>query len=80
MSAIKKVWVTKQESGLVSLSLESITPIPEHMRLKVKELAFPEKPTKEHPKRHTITISLLDIEDLELIQDTINAYLYDRGE
>jgi hypothetical protein len=80
MSAIKKVWVTKQGKGMVSISFESTYALPEYMRLKIKELSFPDKPTKKFPKRHTICLKLLDMDDLELIIETLSAYVDTGGE
>jgi hypothetical protein len=75
MNNIKKVWVTEQGSGLVSISFESKIVSPVHMRLKVTELSFPDKPTKKFPKRHTIALKLLDMDDVELIVETLSAYI-----
>lgn len=80
MSAIKGIWITKHDGDLVSLSMESEIVEPEYRRLKVEERAFPEKPTVKHPKRHTISVKLLSVEDLEFIMETIEAYLNGEGE
>jgi hypothetical protein len=79
MSAIKSIWITKHDGGLVSLSMESEIVKPEYMRLKVEERAFPDIPTKRHPKRHTISVKLLSQEDLEMIVEIIEAYLDQEG-
>jgi hypothetical protein len=79
MSAVKNMWITRYDGDLVSLSMESETVKPEYMRLKVEERVFPDIPTKTHPKRHTISIKLLSVEDLELIMETIEAYLNREG-
>jgi cell division protein FtsL len=73
--AVKKVWITEHDADLVSLSMESEVVEPEYRRLKIEERAFPDKPTVKHPKRHTISVKLLSMEDLELIIKTIEAYL-----
>ena len=75
MSAIKGVWITKHDGDLVSLSMESETVTPEYMRLKVEQRAFPDKPTQKNSLRHTISVKLLSVEDLETIVETIEAYL-----
>lgn len=75
MGLIKKVWITDQESNLVSLSIESANAVERHMRVKSFELVFPEVPSKNNPIRHTIALSLLDEEDLKKIMNTIAKYL-----
>lgn len=75
MSAIKKVWVTKHEGELVSISFESETLEPKWMRLHIAEADFPDKASKKYPKRHTLCLKLLSEDDLQAISDTINDYL-----
>ncbi len=75
MSAIKKAWITKHDGDLVSLSFESETVEPEYMRLKVEQRAFPDKPTIKHPLRHTVSVKLLSLGDLEMIVETIEEHL-----
>lgn len=76
MSAIKHAWITHHEGDLVSLSMESETVEPEHMRIKVSEQAFPEKPTKKNPKRHTVCLKLFTLEDLIKLRDVLDDYIY----
>jgi hypothetical protein len=73
--AIKQVWITEFDAGLVSIAMESAIVEPEHMRLKVEEQEFPDKPTKRNPKRHTCNVGLLSIEDLQMLRDEITRYL-----
>lgn len=75
MGLIKKVWVTDQESGLVSLSIESIHVTEKHMRVKSYEHVFPEVPSKNNPLRHTVVLSLFDEEDLKKIMIAIGKHL-----
>lgn len=69
MSAIKKVWITKHDGGLVEISLQSETVEPKGIRINIGE--------RFGKDMHKVIIGLLSIEDLELIQDAINAYLFD---
>lgn len=80
MRKMKKCWITEQTSESVSLSFESMDPSEEHTRLFVRELQFPSVPTPEHPRRHTLVLSLLGVEDLIEIRDTLDRYLADRCE
>ncbi len=73
--ALRHAWITKHEGELVSLSFESETVDPEYMRIKVSEQAFPEKPTKKNPKRHTVCLKLFSEWDLCHIRDVIDGYL-----
>lgn len=75
MSAIKKAWITKHDGDLVSLSFESETVEPEYMRLKVEQRAFPDKPTIKYPLRHTVSVKLLSLGDLEMIVEAIEEHL-----
>lgn len=75
MSQLKKVWLTKHSRHLSSLSLESEIVKPEYMKIKVYEQTFPDKPTVEHPERHTICLKLFDEEDLHMIVTAIEMYL-----
>jgi hypothetical protein len=75
MGAIKKVWVTDHDANLVALSIESEHVIEKHMRVKVYEAEFPEVPSVRNPLRHTISISLLDDDDLEKILKAICKHL-----
>lgn len=72
---IKQVWITEFNDNLVSLCMESKTVEPEHMRLKVEEMDFPDIPTKRNPKRHTCNVGLLSKEDLEMLRVEITKYL-----
>lgn len=72
MSAIKKVWIIKHDGGLVELSLQSEHAMPKGMRLKVVETT-----AGEPISLHKIEIGLLSEDDLEMILDTINIFLYD---
>lgn len=72
MSAIKKVWITRHDGDLVALSCESEIVDPSYMRLKISELLTGKG-------MHTVTLKLLSNEDLEMLVETIEAYL-DREE
>jgi hypothetical protein len=72
---IKQVWITEMTERLVSMSMESATVEPEHMRLKVDDRDFPDKPTKRNPKRHVCVVGLLTREDLEMLRVEITRYL-----
>lgn len=80
MSTLKGVWITPHDAGLVSLSMESEIVYPEYMRIKVSEREFPDNPTKKSPKRHTISVKLLTIDDLKLLKNIIDEYLQVEGE
>lgn len=73
--AIKKVWIIEYNDNLVALGMESAIVEPEHMRLKIDENEFPDKPTKRNPKRHTCNVGLLSREDLEMLRVEITKYL-----
>jgi hypothetical protein len=75
MSLIKKAWVTDQDYGLVSLSIESENVKEKHMRVKVYEREFPEVPSERNPLRHTVVLSLFDEEDLKKILTGICKHL-----
>lgn len=75
MSTIKKVWITKHDGDLVSLCFESEIVTPAFMRLKFEHRTFPDNPSVKNPLRHTGSVKLLSIDDLELIAETIQAYL-----
>jgi predicted transport protein len=70
MSAIKKAWVTKHDGGMVDISLQS-----EHVAIKGMRLKVSEIKSGEPTSLHKVTIGLLSVEDLELIMETIEAYL-----
>jgi hypothetical protein len=75
MSAIKQAWITDHDANLVALSLESSNVKEKHMRVKAYDMEFPEVPSKNNPLRHTVSISLLDEEDLKKILAAICKYL-----
>ena len=75
MAAIKKVWITQHDSELVALSLESEHVKEKHMRVKAYEWEFPEVPSKNNPLRHTVSVSLLNEDDLKKILVAICQYL-----
>lgn len=72
---LKDVWIVHQDANLVSLSLESKNVKEKHMRIKVYQAEFPEVPSEKYPLRHTVSISLLDEEDLHKILKAICKYL-----
>jgi hypothetical protein len=76
---LKKCWITQDSRTSVSLSLESAHPIEEHSRIQTREMVFPDKPSDEHPLRHTIVLSTFDNDDLHEIAETIYHYLAFRG-
>jgi len=75
MSAIKDAWITEHDSGLVALSLESAHVKEKHMRIHAYDWEFPDVPSERHPKRHTVSISLLNEDDLNVILRAICKYL-----
>ena len=75
MSAIKNVWITEHDGGLVVLSIESIYVKEKHMRVKPYQMEFPEVPSKNNPLRHVVNISLLNEEDLKQIMFAIAKHL-----
>ena len=70
MGTIKKVWITKHDGGMVNISIQSEYVEPKRMRVNSKEViaGSPES-------LHKVVIGLLSTEDLELIMETIEAYL-----
>jgi len=77
MDLVKNVWLTDQEAGYFSLSFESKDPITPHHRLSIRENLFPKNPTQTHPLRHTVSISLLTLEDLILLRQKLDEFLQD---
>jgi hypothetical protein len=75
MSAIKQVWITEHDSGLVALSIESSHVYEKHLRVKAFEAEYPEIPNARNPLRHVVHISLLDEEDMKKILVAICEYL-----
>jgi len=75
MGAIKQVWIVDHDADLVGLSIESNHVKEKHMRIKVYEAEFPEVPSVRHPLRHSVSISLLDEDDLKKILVAICKYL-----
>jgi len=76
MRSLKSAWLTPlHDEPLYILSLESVNPEPEHMRLKARDLVFPVEPTKKNPRRHTVILSLLDVEDIRLLRDVLDRSL-----
>jgi len=76
---LKKVWVTPRDgSGLMALTLESSTPCNETTRLSVREWLVPLKPSPRHPLRHTIVISLLGEEDINLLAQFLDTIRTDQ--
>ena len=75
MSAIKKVWITEHDASLVALTIESLHVTEKFRRVKFHEYEFPEVPSKNNPLRHTVSISLLDEEDLTTILVAIAKHL-----
>ena len=74
---IKKAWITPFDStsGLVTLSMESGKPAEEWRRIQVGNVLFPREPTVPHPLRHTVSLYLLDSEDLISIVNAIQGHL-----
>lgn len=66
--SIKKAWITKHSKGSVELILQSY---PKGIKLQVEE--------RYGKDLHKIKIGFLTSDDLELLQDTINEYLYDKN-
>jgi hypothetical protein len=74
---LKKCWITPCSRASFSLSFES-TGTEVINRIYVKENVFPDKPTPEHPLRHTINFGQFDDNDLLNIADTIYDFLSER--
>jgi hypothetical protein len=72
---IKNAWITPHDAGLASLSIESQHVSPAHMRAHVTEAVFPANPTPEHPERHVVGLSLLDIEDFVTLRNAIDTHI-----
>ena len=63
---LKAAWITPAgPRGPFTLTLESAEVGPGH-QLPVREMVFPETPV-DAPKRHTVLLSALTVEDLDLI-------------
>lgn len=76
MMSLKSAWLTAwPTSDLFTLSLESKMPENENLRIRVRDLEFPGKPTKKNPLRHTIVIGVMDLDDLRLLRDVIDRFL-----
>lgn len=75
MGAIKAVWITEHDTRLCALSIESEHVKEKHMRVKVHQMEFPEVPSKNNPLRHSISLSLLNDDDLIIILKAIAKYL-----
>lgn len=71
---IEKAWITPYTSDLVTLSFSSLRVVPEWARIQVNEVVFPDRDTKA--PRHTVSIKLLDDDDLVLLRDAIDEYLH----
>jgi hypothetical protein len=80
MNSIGKAWITPHDADLHALSLRSETVHPEYYRLSADERVFPANPTPEHPEQHVICIRLLSIDDLHMLRDVIDNYLFDKAE
>lgn len=74
MSSIKNVWIDKHDGGMIEISLQSEHIQPKGMRLKAVEVK-----SGEPTYLHKIKIGLLSVRDLELIMETIEAYLDGEG-
>lgn len=74
MSQLKKAWLTPWDGGMAMLSLASARPEQEYTKLNINERSFPDRVTGE--PRHTVTVGLLDEEDLEKLYVTLQDYLF----
>lgn len=74
---LRQAWVTEFEAGLTSLSLESNRTMPEHNRVRIREMIYPDNIPLEN-RRHVLVVSLFDDLDLRKIRDAINKYLGDQ--
>ena len=73
---VNKSWITMGDAGLATLSINTlIDETKPHMKPLAKTIIFPAVPTKEDPKKQTITIGLFDREDLLKIKETIDNYV-----
>jgi hypothetical protein len=72
---IKNAWITPHDGGLASLSIESQHVSPVYKRAHVTEAVFPANPTPEHPERHVVGLSLLDIEDFVTLRNAIDTHI-----
>lgn len=72
MSNLKKAWIRQNDDlDLYSLSIESTDPTGSN-KLHVREMTFPEK----DPKRHTICITYMTLEDIHDLYEALGEYLY----
>lgn len=67
MSTIKKVWITKHDGGMVSISLQSEHIEPKGMRINVEE--------RFGKDMHKVLVGLLNVNDLNLIAEAVEEYL-----
>ena len=73
---VSKAWLTEGDAGLFNLSINTmIDENKPHMKPLCYTLEFPECPTPDHPRQQTITIGLLDDNDLLLIKRAIDQMI-----
>jgi len=80
VNLLGKAWITPHDADLHALSLRSESTNPKWYRLNVDEHVFPFNPTPEHPEQHVICIRLLSVDDLHMLRDVIDNYLFDKAE
>jgi hypothetical protein len=77
--SLKKAWITKVTDRIASLTLESNNPDEVCNRIYFNEMLFPNNPSDQHPLRHTINLGMFNLEELEIIKNTIEDYLENNG-
>lgn len=78
MNTIKQCWCTQhEETGQVALSLESARVEEGYQRINFHESLTPTHPTKEHPLRHVVVLSLFTEEDINVLGQLLDKYRTD---
>ncbi len=75
---LKHIWSTPHGAGLLSISFESANAEEAHQRITIAEGAFPAKPNKKYPLRHTINIGLFDEDDINMIAQCFDQLRTDK--
>lgn len=78
---IKKVWLNPfaTNQDMFHLCLESAMPNEPYTRVTATEMVFPTTPTPDFPLRHTLSLGLLEMDDIVLLRDTLGNFLADNG-
>lgn len=76
--ALKMVWLVKKSERFEHYSISFESKEPRHVKLSAHELTFPENPTITRPLRHTISLGIFNIEDIEYIHKELGTFLRER--